>query len=189
MFKKKQGKDISMEKQRRTILSATFVLALLVGVVLVQGSLREDFVQDSRMDKVDLNQARNSSIKAVFTDQNKSLGTLELEKADEPEERRKGLMDRQSLENGTGMIFVWENSENRTFWMKNTYISLDMIFITAEKTIRTIKQADPEPNVSDSELKVYSSEGPARYVIEARQNFTERKGIEEGHEVSFNLSN
>ena len=177
-----------MNNQRRNILSATVVLVALIGVVLVQGSLREDFSRESDMPEVDMEEARNSSIRAVFTDRNESLGTLELEKADEPEERRKGLMNRETLENGTGMIFVWEDSENRSFWMKDTYIPLDMIFVTAEKTIRTIKEADPEPNVSDEQLKTYSSEGPVRYVIEARQNFTERKGIEEGHSVSFNIS-
>lgn len=177
-----------MDQQRKNILSAAAVFAVLLGVVVAYGSLEDNNHGNPDMGSLDVKKADNSTVKAVFTDENTSLGALSLEKADTPSERRKGLMGRESLENDTGMIFIWKNSENRSFWMKDTYVPLDMIFITAEKTIRTIKEAEPEPNVSDEELKIYSSEGPARYVIETNQNFTERKGIEEGHSVSFNLT-
>ncbi|MFB6116420.1 MAG: DUF192 domain-containing protein [Candidatus Nanosalina sp.] len=177
-----------MNEQRRNVLSLITVVLLILGVALTHGSLREKMSLDQNLGQLKLDKANASRVKAVFTDGNGSLGTLLLEKADTEAERRKGLMGRKSLEQGNGMIFIWNNSRNRTFWMKNTYVPLDMIFVTAEKTIRTIKHADPQPNVSEEELKLYTSEGPVRYVIETKQNFTERNNIKEGYSVSFNLS-
>lgn len=131
------------------------------------------------------NVSANDTVKAIFSEENRTLAVLMLEKADTPEERSKGLMYRKELENGTGMLFVWEDEANRSFWMKNTYIPLDMIFVTAEKTVENIREADPQPNVSESMLKTYTSTGPAKYVIETRQNFSETQGIENGTEVIF----
>lgn len=177
-----------MEDQKRHFLSAALVLVLLVTVAVAYGPLKEQLNRNQTMGEIDMDEVNDSQVSTVFLDGNRTLAELQLETADTPEERAEGLMGRRSLENGTGMLFIWEDSANRSFWMKNTYIPLDMIFVTAEKTVRTIKEANPEPNVSDEELKIYTSEGPARYVIETRQNFTDEKGIEEGNTVSFNLS-
>lgn len=131
------------------------------------------------------NMSANDTVKAIFSEGNRTLGVLRLEKADTPKERSRGLMYRKTLENGTGMLFVWEDEANRSFWMKNTYIPLDMIFVTAEKTVENIREADPQPNVSDDMLETYTSTGPAKYVIETRQNFSDEQGIGNGTEVIF----
>lgn len=178
-----------MEDQTRKLLAVFSILGVLVGLALVSGELREKQENNESFGQFDYEEANNSEVTAVFVEDNTSLADLELEKADTPEERRKGLMNRTSLDNGTGMIFIWDSSDERRFWMKNTYIPLDMIFVTAEKSIRTIKKADPEPNVSEEDLKTYSSEGPVRYVIETNQNFTEKYDISEGDQVLFNTSN
>ena len=127
---------------------------------------------------------KNSSlVNAAFIDDDQKIAELTLETAVTEEEKAKGLMNRESLDNDSGMIFIYDEADERSFWMKNTSIPLDMIFLTAEQTIRTIKEADPEPNVSDANLKSYTSEGPAKYVIEANQNFSEEEGITEGLKV------
>lgn len=177
-----------MRDQTRSFASAAAVLVLLISVGLIYQDSNTPDQNNESLAEVDVQEVEDSMLRAVFIDENSSIAELKLEKAETPEERTKGLMGRKSLENGTGMIFVWNESDERSFWMKNTYIGLDMVFVTADKTIRTIKKADPEPNVSDEDLKTYTSEGPVQYVIEAKQNFTERNGVEEGHKVSFNLS-
>jgi len=177
-----------MDDQTRKLLTVFSILSVLVALAVLSGELREEQQSNESFGQLDYEEANESRVKAVFVEDNTSLAELELEKADSPEERRVGLMNRTSLENGTGMIFVWNSSDERNFWMKNTYIPLDMIFISAEKTIRTIKRANPEPNVSEEDLKTYSSEGPVRYVVETNQNFTDRYGISEGDTISFNFT-
>lgn len=108
---------------------------------------------------------------------------LKLEVADTREERRKGLMNRRSLEKNTGMLFIFPGEEKRGFWMKNTYIPLDIIFIDANKTVVKIHEADPQPNATEDELKIYRSGSPAKYVIEIEQDFSDRYGIETGDRV------
>lgn len=111
--------------------------------------------------------------------------TVTLEVADNRTERSRGLMNRESLCSNCGMLFLYEDSENQAFWMKNTSIPLDIIFISADQKVINIEHADPEPNTSDEDLTVYRSRGPAKYVIEVNQGFAEEKSIERGTEVVF----
>ena len=168
-----------MEENVKNFLVVTVLLAVLA-LLLAAPRPGEKKMEDNFS-----NVSANDTVKAIFSEENRTLAVLMLEKADTPEERSKGLMYRKELENGTGMLFVWEDEANRSFWMKNTYIPLDMIFVTAEKTVENIREADPQPNVSESMLKTYTSTGPAKYVIETRQNFSETQGIENGTEVIF----
>lgn len=177
-----------MDDQVRYFVSAAVLLALVIGVAAFQHPFKERLDENTSMGSIDMEEVNDSPVTAIFLEDNKTLAQLQLEKADSTSDRRKGLMNRESLENNSGMLFIWEDSSNRSFWMKDTYIPLDMIFVTAGKTIRTIKQADPQPDIKDRNLKRYSSEGPVRYVIETKQDFTQKKGISEGDSVSFNLS-
>jgi len=178
-----------MNGQSRNILAVAVLFGLLLALVLFPGPNTDDNdmeeFNNSSISDLGSSEYMNSTVRAIFTESNQTLAELRLEKADTPEERARGLMYRRELENGTGMLFVFEDSANRSFWMKNTYIPLDMIFVTARNTVRTIKEADPAPNVSEENLELYTSEGPAKYVIETHQNFSEREGVEEGTNVTI----
>ncbi len=107
--------------------------------------------------------------------------SLKLEIADTPEERRKGLMYRRNLESRTGMIFIYDTEEYRSFWMKNTYIPLDVIFLDSNMTVINIEQAEPQPDVTDEDdLKRYRSEEPAQYVVELNQGFADNYSLGPG---------
>jgi len=106
--------------------------------------------------------------------------TVGLEVADTPGKRERGLMNRTSLPEDNGMLFVFPSNGQRVFWMKNTLIPLDMVFVRANGTIANIEHADTEPGTPDDRLKRYRSSGPARYVVELNQGFTARRGINRG---------
>jgi uncharacterized membrane protein (UPF0127 family) len=76
--------------------------------------------------------------------------SFKCEVADTQPERAKGLMNRESLDSDRGMLFIFESSENVSFWMKNTLIPLDIIFIDEFGKVVNIAQANPEPGVNDA---------------------------------------
>ncbi len=89
-----------------------------------------------------------------------------VEIADTAEERQLGLMRRTSMPANQGMIFEWEDEGVRTFWMKNTLIPLDMIWLDANKTIVDIKAAEP---CTTEDCPTYQGQGVAKYVLELNQ--------------------
>lgn len=110
-----------------------------------------------------------------------------LEIADTPEERAQGLMNRKDLSESKGMLFVYENEDNRSFWMKNTTIPLDIIFMDSTMEVINIEAANPEPNTSDEDLASYTSERPARYVLEINQNKSKEIDLKEGEKMGLGL--
>lgn len=100
---------------------------------------------------------------------------VEVDIADTKYKQAKGLMFRTNLDENEGMIFVFEEEEDRRFWMMNTLIPLDMIFIKEDGTINNIEQAVP---CETEECEVYPGYG--KYVLEVNQGFCEENDIEVG---------
>ncbi|MBW2985977.1 DUF192 domain-containing protein [Candidatus Woesearchaeota archaeon] len=96
----------------------------------------------------------------------------------------KGLMFREHLSEDQGMLFVFEKDEPRSFWMKNTLIPLDMIFIDSDFEIVDIKTAVP---CEKDPCKSYVSKANAKYVLEVNSDFAEKHKIEIGDEVKLNI--
>ena len=104
--------------------------------------------------------------------------TVPVEIADDPDEHRRGLMWRESLAPGHGMLFVFPDQSPRTFWMKNTALSLDIIFLdTAGKIVAITEQTAPYSQ------RPISSRVPARYVLEVEAGFCRRHGLARGDKV------
>lgn len=95
-------------------------------------------------------------------------------------ERAQGLMYRRQLAPKSGMLFIFEKDEIQSFWMKNTYIPLDMVFIDGRmKIVGIVESAEPHTTRS---RKV---DIPSRYVLEVNAGFTASRGIGEGDLVTF----
>jgi len=95
-------------------------------------------------------------------------------------ERTRGLMFRQSLDGGRGMLFLFERPERLKFWMKNTYIPLDMIFIGADLHIVGI-----EENAEPLTLNPRGPEQESQFVLEVPGGWTRAHGVEPGQNVRF----
>lgn len=102
-----------------------------------------------------------------------------VEIADTEPEREKGLMYRKSLPEGQGMLFDFHHEQEVGFWMKNTYIPLDMIFISSNGRIASIAH-DAKPL---SEQVIYSG-APVRAVLEVKGGTARRLGIAPGDRVA-----
>jgi uncharacterized membrane protein (UPF0127 family) len=105
---------------------------------------------------------------------------LTLEVARTAAQREHGLMNRTELAPHTGMIFVFERDAFVDFWMKNTLLPLDMIFIAADGTVRRVYANVPvlHPQPSDDRIPVEGA--AARYVIELRAGEAAKDGISDG---------
>jgi len=106
--------------------------------------------------------------------------TFFCEIADTIEERQEGLMNRESLDNNTGMLFVFDSSLNVEFWMKNTLIPLDIIFINETGHVVNVEEAYPEPDTPDNLLERYESNGPILWVLEINQGICAENEIGPG---------
>jgi signal peptidase I len=103
---------------------------------------------------------------------------FEVEIADDPEDRKLGLMYREYLPEEHGMLFIFEEEQPLSFWMKNTLIPLDMIFFNDGFEVLNIAGNVP-PCESDPCL-TYNSEGNARYVLEINGGLSDYLGIRKG---------
>ena len=105
--------------------------------------------------------------------------TFAVEMAVTPEEQARGLMFRRELPEGQGMLFDFQREQPATFWMKNTYVSLDIIFIRADGSILRIA----ENTIPLSEALVPSG-GPVRAVLEVVAGTARKLGIAPGDRVA-----
>lgn len=101
-----------------------------------------------------------------------------IELAESPEEQAQGLMYRRTLPDRGGMLFIDAAESMRSFWMKNTALSLDILFVDAEGRIVNIaKRTTP---FSEDHIE---STGPAQFVVEVRAGFIDRHGITENDRI------
>ncbi|MFO7798759.1 DUF192 domain-containing protein [Rhodohalobacter sp.] len=100
--------------------------------------------------------------------------------ADDDDSRSEGLMNVHNLPDDAGMLFIFDDEAPRSFWMANTPISLDILFVNSEMEIVRIHRNTPPYS-----HKNIVSESPAKYVVEVNAGFTLNHDIREGMKISF----
>ncbi len=113
-----------------------------------------------------------------------TLSEIEIEVADNNYETTRGLMDRSKMEMNRGMLFIFADMAPRSFWMKNTHFSLDIIYVRDDGTIDSIKKYT-EPFSEKS----IPSDGKARYVVEVNAGYCDQYGIDTTTRVVFKIDN
>lgn len=108
--------------------------------------------------------------------------TVAAEVADTPEKMSYGLMNRQSLGENNGMLFVYDEEQSVSFWMKDTYVSLDIIFMNSQKEIIYI-----EKNTTPLSTASITPDDPVMYVLEVNAGYSDEKGLSVGDILSFEL--
>jgi uncharacterized protein len=104
--------------------------------------------------------------------------TFQVELARTPSERARGLMYRTRLAPDAGMLFVFDSEENEVFWMKNTLIPLDMIFIDHDlRIVGIVENAEPQT------LTARSVDRPSQYVLEIGGGLSAKHGFHAGQTV------
>ena len=124
--------------------------------------------------------ARAAGLKTLEIISKTGVHVFSVEIADTVPAREKGLMFRKNLPAGRGMLFDFQREQEVSFWMKNTYIPLDMIFIRGNGRILRIA-ANAEP----LSTKLIPSFGPVLAVLEVSGGTCHRLGIRPGDRVAF----
>ena len=106
---------------------------------------------------------------------------LDLRIADTPAKRESGLMCVRALPARTGMIFVFNDGDNyRDFWMKNTLVPLDMVFVSKNGRVNEVRAHVPATKVDTPDEQIPHRDGTGSYVIELAAGEAARAGIEPG---------
>ncbi|GAB6283666.1 MAG: hypothetical protein STSR0008_24550 [Ignavibacterium sp.] len=158
----------------KSILVIGIVIILAIVIVIIINSDKETSTTDSEYQF-------HKEGKLTILDSNKVVKKkIDIEIADTEYDRELGLMFRKEMSDEQGMLFIFPVEDNLSFWMRNTYIPLDMIFIDSQKRIITIHK-NTIPLSEDS----YRSSAPAKYVLEVNGGFTDRFNIKEGDFINW----
>lgn len=108
---------------------------------------------------------------------------FQVEVAETEDQREQGLMYRKTMASNAGMLFVFEQQDIQRVWMKNTLISLDIVFLSTQGEIVSILQhIKPCEQVN---CPVYESKKPAKYMLEVNAGMVKIAGLELGQTFSF----
>jgi uncharacterized protein len=180
MAQKKKSKSTSKKEtksKKKTKLTAlkagTMVVIILVAVFFIYNN----FIKNNEPDVKYYTFKKEGEL--TFAD---SLGNakikIDLEIADNEYERQLGLMNRKSIGENQGMLFIFPYEKMQSFWMRNTLIPLDILFINKDKEIITIHK-----NTKTLSTQSYPSTEPALYVVEVVGGFTDRHNIVVGDKI------
>jgi hypothetical protein len=117
-----------------------------------------------------------------FVDSNGTVATVFVEVADTPQALQKGLMYRTSLDEHKGMLFIFSREVPQSFWMKNTPLPLDMVFVNGQMAV-----VDINHNATPYSVDVFTSKESCKYVVEVNGGFCLEHGIDAGDRMSIYL--
>lgn len=107
-----------------------------------------------------------------------------VEIADDGPERARGLMFRDEMPAGNGMIFIHDVQEPQSYWMKNTKIPLDILYFDDGLKLVSAQERVPPCSMGDR-CPLFPSTGPARYVLELNAGLAEELGVKPGDELKL----
>ncbi len=123
---------------------------------------------------------KQGELKFISKDGKRIISQIDIELAANDEKRTQGLMWRRKMEENQGMLFVMEQQEMQSFWMLNTYIPLDILFVDELRQIVTIRS-----NTKPQSLDPVASDKPALYVVEVNAGYCRKFGISVGDKIEF----
>ena len=159
-------------KKNRILLLVLFVLVLIAGLVWINHSTK---IPDSPQ-VVTLKKSPDTDAIAQLVINNKNI-TVEVVAREEV--RQKGLMDRRELAKDHGMLFVYAQERQLSFWMQNTYLPLSIAFIKANGLISEIRPMKP---LSE---EIITSSDSAKYALEMIQGWFKQNNIKPGDRVAI----
>jgi uncharacterized protein len=136
--------------------------------------------EEQLKDKQEPQFVKQGELEFIKKDIKNIISKIDIEIADNDEKAQQGLMYRKSMDENRGMLFIFPKPAVHSFWMKNTLISLDIIFIDENKKIIKIHKSTTPLSTKD-----LPSGGPTLYVVEVNAGYTDKFSIKEGDLINF----
>lgn len=155
------------------VISGIIIIAFIIFLTLPNTSqIKKDGLKQTSIRFV-----KNGELTFQSTD-GKYISQIDIEVADTDTKREKGLMDRLIMEENQGMLFLFPYEAQQSFWMKNTVLPLDIIFVNSQNKIVTIHQ-----NTTPFDTGTYPSTEPASQVVEVNAGYTAQHRINVGDKI------
>ena len=176
-----------MGKSSYLLVAAILGLLLFVAIIffLTSGNnhtntstMNTSTMNSSTMNTSTMNTSTMNSSSVVFTGNNVTQVRVDVEVANTLAEQEYGLMNRTSLGQYDGMLFVFASDRELSFWMKDTLIPLDMVFVNRSGTI-----VDINKNAIPMSENVFTAKSPCEYVVEVNGGFCDQHSVRIGDAV------
>lgn len=155
--------------------------SLLFGVVCVSiVSCKSDTKSNSTSKPIVISFTKEGTLSLIKSSNDSIIKTIDIEIADDEYQTQTGLMYRDQMDEKQGMLFIFPDETFRSFYMKNTRIPLDIIFIDSNNTIVSFQN-----NAKPFDETSLPSEAPAKYVLEINAGLSEAWGLEKGDRITF----
>jgi len=176
---------ISNKQKQIIALSFLSIIIIVVAIIFIIGSQKGIHkvapVVTTKEQKVTEPAFRKDG-ELTFLKSNNKLKTISMEIAKDEDSRTQGLMFRKSMPDSCGMLFVFEKMQPLSFWMKNTIMPLDIIFIDDHFKIITIAKN----TIPYSEASIPAA-SDGMYVVEVNAGFSDKYHIVEGNTITFTI--
>ena len=168
-------------KSKKTVLIVTLLTIAAVAIYLITN--KRESSQSFTIEDTAPKFKKEGELLFISNTRSDTLAIIDIEVADNEQKTAQGLMYRSSMPENSGMLFFMPQEEIQGFWMRNTYIPLDMIFVNSNKEIVTIHH-----NTTPMNENSYVSTAPALYVVEVNGGFCNKRNIKEGDTIAFSIS-
>lgn len=178
---KKKTKLMAGARRKKSFRIITFIIIVFVAIFLVFTNILRDSKSKENQQTVQNYSAFEFTKQGELTFTSSDSGfiaKIDIEIAEDDDSRGQGLMYRNKLLKSQGMFFIFNREQPQSFWMRNTPLSLDMLFVNKNNEIVKIHK-DTTPFSESS----YASFKPAIYVVEVIAGYTDTYGIEEGDKI------
>ncbi|MEW6506481.1 MAG: DUF192 domain-containing protein [Bacteroidota bacterium] len=175
--KKPVKKNLFVQITVVVILAGFVIYFVLSNFILKKPAASDSDLERAMKNKITY--AFHKEGELVFTTNNgNTISKIDIEIADDDQQRELGLMMRRSLKEDNGMLFIFPLETLQAFWMKNTIIPLDIIYVNAQNEIVKIYK-----NTVPYSEKSLPSGKPSLYVVEVNSGYTDKHGIKEGDKI------
>lgn len=177
--KKKQKTGIKRQaKKKQTFWSQKNLIIIVLVIAALVTSYFLFFKKTSNEPKW----VKEGEVTFLSKDDRRQLAKIDVEVVKDPTKRQQGLMYRSYMDENKGMIFIFEREDMQSFWMKNTILSLDILFIDSKGVINTIHK-----NTTPYSEKSLPSKGRSQFVVEVNGGYCDKNGITEGDLIEYKL--
>lgn len=159
-------------------LTKSFIAFSVSSILLLNVGCKEE--PKSIVAPINISFKKEGTLQLYKSGTDSLISTFDIELAEDEYETQTGLMHRGSMQNNQAMLFIFPDVKTRSFYMKNTLISLDIIYIDDTQKVVSIQKS--AKSMDETSLP---SKAPAKFVLEINGGLSEKLNIAEGDSISF----